>query len=131
MTDHIQTGKVGEEIACKFLMKHGFTIVERNYDRKWGEIDIIAEKQGILHFIEVKTVSRGTSEGANPEDMVHFNKQKRLSRAIQTYISDGNVPHETHREYDVEWQFDIIAVFLNQTTRQAKVRFTRNIILNV
>lgn len=129
MSEHIQTGKIGEEIACKFLMKHGYEIVERNYDKKWGELDIIAEKQGVLHFVEVKTVSRGTSEGSNPEEMVHRDKQKRLARAIQTYLS-GNVPRETCREYGVEWQFDIIAVFLDQNAKQARIRHSPNIILS-
>ena len=47
-------GQVGEDIACKFLMKHGFTVLERNYTKKWGEIDIIAQKEDVLYFVEVK-----------------------------------------------------------------------------
>ena len=50
-------GEIGEDIAEKFLMKSGFTIVERNYTRKWGEIDIIAKKRGVVCFFEVKSVS--------------------------------------------------------------------------
>lgn len=38
-------GELGENVACKFLMKHGFTILERNYTKKWGEIDVIALKK--------------------------------------------------------------------------------------
>ena len=51
-------GQLGEDIACKFLMKHGFSILERNYTKKWGEIDVIAEKGKKLYFVEVKSVSR-------------------------------------------------------------------------
>ncbi len=62
-TEKRKTGDLGEEIAVMFLMKQGFSIVERNYLRKWGEIDIVAKKDGTLYFVEVKTVSCGTRGG--------------------------------------------------------------------
>jgi len=52
-----QIGNLGEGIACNFLIKKDFLITARNYWKKWGEIDIVAEKGGATHFIEVKTVS--------------------------------------------------------------------------
>ena len=55
--------------------------------------------------------------------MVHSNKIARLKRAIQTYLLDRNVPRET------EWEFSIIAVFLDQATKKAVVRHTKNIVL--
>ena len=51
-------GEIGENIAVKFLMKHGFSVIDRNYTKKWGEIDIIAKKSEKLYFVEVKSVSR-------------------------------------------------------------------------
>jgi len=62
-------GELGEKIAEKFLKNKGFKIVDRNYTRKWGEIDIITKKGTKLHFIEVKTVSRitpNTTNSSNP-----------------------------------------------------------------
>ena len=56
-------GKIGEETACKFLMKHGYQIVLRNYWKKWGEIDIVAKKDKTTHFVEVKTVSKNLISG--------------------------------------------------------------------
>ena len=53
-----QIGDTGEEVACKYLEARGFKVLERNYLRKWGEIDIIAEKAKRLYFVEVKSVSR-------------------------------------------------------------------------
>jgi len=50
-------GDLGEEISVKYLKNKGFSILETNYLRKWGEIDIVAEKDEVVHFIEVKTVS--------------------------------------------------------------------------
>ena len=52
--------EIGENIAVRFLVKHNFSILERNYTKKWGEIDIIAEKSSKLYFIEVKSVTRET-----------------------------------------------------------------------
>jgi len=54
-------GDTGEGIAARFLMKQGFRIIERNYNKPWGEIDLIAKKGNLLCFIEVKTVSCGTN----------------------------------------------------------------------
>lgn len=126
-TEKQKIGDLGEEIACKFLMKHDFKIKDRNYRKKWGEIDIIATKNNVIHFIEVKTVSHITNreEGNNylPEENVHPWKRQRLSKAIRTYVLDHNVSDET------EWQIDIIAIFLDFSTRKAKIRMTENIIL--
>lgn len=123
-------GELGEGIACRFLVKRGHKVRDRNYRKKWGEIDIISEKDNIIHFIEVKSVSRETlpsnvnheTDEYRPEDNVHPWKLKRIHRTIQTYLLDKRVSGET------EWQIDIIAVFLNTKTRKAKVRVTENIL---
>jgi putative endonuclease len=123
-------GELGEEVACTFLMKHGFTIQERNYTKKWGEIDIIADKEGKLYFVEVKSVSCVTLPdfkddnpfAKRPEENMHPWKLKRLSRTIQTYLIHkriGNTP----------WQFDLLLVYLDIENRKARVRTMENIIL--
>ena len=50
------TGELGEKICSAYLSKKGFNILERNYTKKYGEIDIIAQKDGVIHFIEVKSI---------------------------------------------------------------------------
>ena len=138
-------GKIGEETACKFLMKQGYQIVLRNYWKKWGEIDIIVKKDHIIHFVEVKTVSKDltsvgvsgnfvscennkyvnheTSDDYRPEDNIHPWKLKRLSRAIQTYLIENNMSE------DDKWQFDAITVFLDIKNKTAKVDHIKDIIL--
>lgn len=116
-------GALGENIACRFLVKHGFMILDRNYNKKWGEIDIVAEKDKAVHFIEVKTVVSYETDKYRPEENVHYQKFKRLSRVIQTYLLDKGVSCET------EWQIDVIAVFLDLENKKAKFRFTENIIM--
>ena len=56
-------GELGETLACEYLIRESFKIVDRNYYQKIGEIDIIARKDKIIHFIEVKTVSCETGSG--------------------------------------------------------------------
>jgi len=128
-TEKRKIGDVGENVACRFLMKRGFGIVERNYLRKWGEIDIISRKGHKLHFVEVKTVSKpphvscetGMLDQHRPEDNIHPWKLKRLSRVIQTYLM--GVSCET------DWQFDVVTVYLNHRTRLARVEYLEDIIL--
>lgn len=131
MAKNNEIGKQGEQIATNYLEKKGFFVVNRNYRRKWGELDIVAEKQGRVHFVEVKTVSRRSYGGYfeqeinnyRPEDNVHSQKIKRLSRIIQTYMI------EKYHKSEPEWQFDILCVFLDMEKRVAKVRVLENIIL--
>lgn len=137
-------GKIGEETACKFLMKHGYQIITKNYWKKWGEIDIIAKKDRVTHFVEVKTVSKDLTSGLNrdfisceiekrvnheisddyrPEDNIHPWKLKRLSRVIQSYLIENNPDRNS------EWQFDAITVFLDLENKTAKVDHIKDIIL--
>jgi len=126
---HNEVGKIGEETACKFLMKRGFKIIEQNYWKKWGEIDIVAKHKGRLHFIEVKTVSRENIQSVShetldeyrPEENVHPKKLERLSRTIQTYLLE--------KDYEGDWQFDVIAVFLDTKNREAKCRYIEDVII--
>jgi putative endonuclease len=127
-------GDTGEEVACKYLINKGFSVIERNYLKPWGEIDIVAEKAEKLHFIEVKSVSREASAwpkagvtrepgGYRPEENVHPAKLKRLHRAIQTYLLDHKVPEGK------EWQIDVICVYLDFSTHRAHVEVLENVIL--
>ena len=135
MAKHNTVGSIGEDIAAKYLENKGFEIIERNYRKKCGELDIVARETSwnreTLHFVEVKTVSREISStdisretsDFSPEEMVHGNKVNRLKRAMQTYLLERNVPRET------EWEFSVIAVFLDLTTKKTAVRHTKNIVL--
>ena len=130
-------GEIGENIAVKFLVKRGFSVQERNYTKKWGEIDIIAEKANKIYFIEVKSVSRnlpvqagtladvtrGTLDQYHPEDNMHPWKLKRLSRTIQTYILSKKVPDEK------EWQVDLLVVFLDLKNKKSRIKVVSDIIL--
>jgi putative endonuclease len=144
-TKRRRVGDIGENIACDFLVNRGFEIIERNYLRRWGEIDIVARKDGVLRFVEVKSLSvphvtslpnqeealigvaHGTkqihkeSEGTfRPEENMHPGKLKRLTRIIQTYM--------LHRKLDCDFQLDLVTVRIDEEARQAKVELVENII---
>ncbi|MCK5059536.1 MAG: YraN family protein [Candidatus Pacebacteria bacterium] len=129
-TNRKKVGDIGENIATKFLIKKGFRVLSRNYLKPFGEIDIIAEIKGTLHFIEVKTVSCENIETFlkkrdfyRPEDNVHAWKLSRISKTIQVYLS------EKHLSEDVEWVFDVVAIYLDVKTKKARVSFLEDIIL--
>lgn len=100
MAEHNKLGKKGEDLAVAYLIKKGYSIVERNYRFNKAEVDIIAKKNDILSVIEVKT--RSTSDFGNPQDFVKPKQIKNLVKAINEYVTVNNL--------DVEVRFDIIAV---------------------
>ncbi len=127
--DRQQVGRLGEDIACRFLEGKGFSVIDRNYRKFIGEIDIIAKKDKILYFVEVKTVSRENSKGEESgtasqyraEDNIHPQKLKRLSRAINAYLS------ERVGDIDCVWQCDAIIVNLSISNKKAQVKYLENI----
>lgn len=128
-TEKRKVGDIGEQIACDWLIGKNFKILERNYLKSWGEIDIVAKKSGIIRFIEVKSVTRenlSAISSANdlyrPEDNIHPAKLKRLSRVIQTFLLEKGINDE-------EWQFDAITVYLDIVRHKAKVSFLEDLII--
>ncbi|MDR2963622.1 MAG: YraN family protein [Bacteroidales bacterium] len=93
-------GKTGEDIACAYLQEHGFTISRRNWRSGHKEIDIIAEKNRTLHFVEVKT--RSSNSIISPQEAVTMKKQQLVIRAAGAYIR--------HSSFDGDVQFDIISI---------------------
>ena len=113
-------GKLGEDVACQFLEGKGFKILERNYRKPWGEIDIIAEKDRIVRFIEVKAVShKGLGDGSRemdyrPEEMATLDKLRKVARTATLWM-------ESKRDKR-EFQVDVVGVVLNESTRRARCR---------
>lgn len=123
-------GEIGENIATRFFEKQGFLILDRNYTKKWGELDIVAEKKGKIYFVEVKSVSRETlhnlskeTNAYRPEENMHPWKIKRMSRTIQTYLLSKKIPEEK------EWQVDLLVVYLDLKNKKAKINRIADLIL--
>lgn len=100
MAEHNDLGKLGEELAVDFLEKNGYEILETNWVFDKAEIDIIAQKNGILAVVEVKT--RSSLDFGLPQEFVKPKKIQLLLKAVNEYI--------TQNDLDVEVRFDIIAI---------------------
>ena len=120
-------GNKGEDIACEYLQRQGFKVIVRNYQKKWGEIDIIAQKEGIIHFFEVKSVIvkrfDSFTDSHQPEENVHGLKTRHIRRMIETFLA------ETKRGLDAEFHFHVICVYMNSNTRLARVKWIKDVIL--
>ncbi|MFN3740871.1 MAG: YraN family protein [Thermodesulfovibrionales bacterium] len=79
-------GLKGEALAISYLKKKGYKILEKNYRTKFGEIDIIASKDDVVVFIEVKT--RSTDAFGAPEESVTTEKQERIKKAALYYLKN-------------------------------------------
>lgn len=120
-TEKQASGAIGEDIAVKHLVKQRYRIVDRNFRKPWGEIDIIAEKQGLLVFAEVKALTINPSSGRifRPED--HFTRQKmrRLLRTCRLYVQS------LRRE--VPWRLDLITIELEPDGSVADIRHIEDV----
>ena len=102
MATHLKFGSDGEDMADKWLTEKGYQILHRNWRYRQYEIDIVAQKNNKLHFVEVK--SRNASPFGYPEDSVKKKKFKSLQRAADQYLF-LNPGHK--------WiQYDILAITL-------------------
>jgi len=82
-----EIGNEFEEKAVKFLEAHGYEILDRNVNYRWGEIDIVTidSKTKDLVFVEVR--SRSADAMTSPAESITYSKQLRLKRAIETYLA--------------------------------------------
>jgi putative endonuclease len=116
MAQHNKLGKKGEEVAARYLMHNGYTIIQRNWRYGKDEIDIIAQNKEYLIFIEVKT--RSTQFFGDPEEAVNEKKQQFMIRAAEEYVNQNEINQEI--------RFDIISIILQsgkQTLRHIEDAF--------
>ena len=100
MPEHLHTGSWGEELAADYLREKGYVILERDWHSGHRDIDIIAQQDGCIVFVEVKT--RRSTEFGSPAQAVDYHKQQNLLRAINHYIH--------YRHLDMPWRFDVISI---------------------
>jgi len=125
--DKNEIGKEGERVACDYLIQQGFIIRDKNYRKSWGEIDIVAEKENIVHFVEVKThlekfsIYTFKDNYYEAEERVNATKKKRLARVIQSYLFEKNMEEN-------EFSVDVIAVYFSQG-KDPQIRLIEDIVL--
>jgi len=110
-------GKEGEELAASHLARRGYTILERNFRTRFGEIDLVARKDDFLVFVEVRT-RRGRSFGI-PEESITPNKREHLIAAAEEYL-------QIHDLADALWRIDLAAVELDRSGRLRRFQVIEN-----
>lgn len=111
-----EVGKKGEEAAARYLWKKGYRILERNFRRGGGEMDIIAEKKGRIHFVEVKA----TEKTHRPEERVDPAKRLVLRRTAAWYLGDYRDSPEGG------YQFDVLSVWLDESGKATRFLLREN-----
>lgn len=126
ITPKRQFGDWGENVALKYLREKGYQILERNFRKKWGEIDLVVlktkgkilPKGESLVFVEVKTALNPYAFLASQN--VHFKKQRRLINAARSYLKEKKISPE------MPWQIDVLTVGYDQATGLCQVNHIEN-----
>ncbi len=100
--NHRDVGFHYEDLACEYLKEQGYTIIERNYHNRFGEIDIIAREGDYLVFVEVKY--RSDDSYGYPEEFVNYRKQRKIIKTAEYYLMKARAP------LDVLCRFDIVGI---------------------
>ncbi|MDD9868125.1 MAG: YraN family protein [Candidatus Campbellbacteria bacterium] len=114
-----EIGIIGENIACRYLTKKKYKIIERNYRKKCGEIDIIAEKDDIIYFFEVKT-NELSNNYIRPEERITPKKLRKIKMTAELYQLEKKI------EKDVGVRS--ISVLIDVEGKEAKVYMLKNIL---
>ena len=122
MTNKSEIGKLGEDLACNYLINKGFNIIERNFLKPWGELDIIAkDSEDILVFVEVKAM-RKYNNAANdsaiaelrPEDNLTSSKLTKIKRTAYLYANENSKLVDNKNG----WRIDLIAINIPNVSRE-------------
>lgn len=122
-----EVGAIGENVAAEYLKRHGFRIRDRNVARKTGEIDIIAEREDTLCFVEVKTIlvdnfpeENNVNDDYDPSLNLHEMKIRKVARTGEWYVLEQN--------WEGEWQVDGVLVWLRRRDGMARVSYLPQIV---
>ncbi len=118
-------GDVGEEIAVSYLTGKGYKIIERNFLRSCGELDIVASKKGSIIFFEVKTRMKQEGSAFLPEQSINAKKAANLRKTSTIYLAEGKYL------LNQPWQIDVLAITLDKSTKKARIRHIPNAIEGV
>ena len=114
---NISLGRWGETIAHDYLVDHGYKVIERNFRTEYGEIDLIAEQDGVIVFVEVKT--RTGNQYGHPEGAITPEKTLHMVESAQAYV-------QKNPDLPGEWRLDVIAIRRRSSTKSPEITHFEN-----
>lgn len=113
-------GFLAENIVAEHLQGKGYAIIDRNWRRKWGELDIVAKRDEVVVFVEVKA-NREEVSGFAPQLRANQDKLRKVARTARTWLA--------YRKYspDQEWQIDVVSVIFDKINKKAKITHFKNV----
>ncbi len=118
MNNNLSLGKLGERMAADFLTSKGYQIIEMNFHKHWGEIDIVAVESGVLVFVEVKT--RMVGDRISPEESITSHKLNSLKKSALFYKMK-------HPELPEALRIDFVGIELNMALKPERINWLKNI----
>ena len=118
MSDNLSLGRLGEKIASEYLQKQGYKILEMNFHKRWGELDIVAIDNETLVAVEVKT--RMINDFISPEESVGPWKKKSVTKSFLYYKS-------LHPELPELLRIDFVGVVLREDLYPLRINLIKNI----
>lgn len=115
-----QIGKIGENLAEKYLKKQGYKAVNKNFSTRFGEIDLIVKKNGLFVFVEVKT-RLGFGQ---PEWGIDHKKIAKVQKMAQVYLIEEKLDYDNLR-------VDVICIDLNKNLKPEDIRHYENMTLDI
>ena len=111
-----KTGVWGEIFTARYLRDRGYKILTSNFVCRFGELDVVAEKYGLVSIIEVKTRNKNTP--VSPMEAVDEGKQKRVNLTAQNFIAYSKVKGDV--------RFDVCEVYLNDNDTLERINYIKN-----
>lgn len=113
-------GDRGEKIAEDFLKSKGYKIIDHNYQKPWGEIDLVSKKDNLLVFIEVKTRNSKNVEHYLAEYSINAPKIRKLQKICETYLTENKYPP------DQKWQVDVLTISIDNLSNKSEIQHFKN-----
>ena len=113
-------GDIGEKIAEEYLISKGYKVIEKNYQKPWGEIDLVSKKHNLLVFFEVKTRNKKNVEHYSAESAINRDKIHKLQKICETYLM------EKHYSVNQDWQIDVLAISIDKGLNESKINHIEN-----
>ena len=113
-------GDLGEKIAEQYVGKKGYKVIEKNYQKPWGEIDLVAKNGKQIVFFEVKTRDKKNVEHYSAESAVNREKIRKLQNICETYLSERKYPSNQ------DWQIDVLGISVDKKTMKARINHIEN-----